>query len=462
MWTKIRTSALAFLFAISFYGSALASQGSGCMPTTGTVSGLTLVTDINAAVAALISSNSGSSAPATDCSGLAILGQFWIDTSGSFPVVKMYDGTSWLPLGQLDTTNHLWVPVIGGGTNTVASASTADLCSVPQAYVTISGNVTITAFGSSCVVGQIKYLNFTGTPQITYNVSSLIVPGAANIAAAAGDQAVAAYLGSGNWRVVSYTPISGQAVVNPSIPIGTMVPFSGFNVPSGFALAYGQTFSRASFASFLAAVTSAQTGTRVSGSPIITSLSDTSQFYPGQKVEGTGIPSGDAILTVDSSTQITLTANATSSGSNTVTVFAYGNGDGSTTFTGPDCRGVVLAGRGNMGGSDRALLTSAYFVAPGTGLGAFGGSQSQTLTTAQMPAHTHSITDPGHTHAVTASTGTVPGVPGGGFSNVGAVATSTTTASATTGITATNSAGSGNPHPIVQPTLIVNCLVKTN
>lgn len=468
MRMKLKSLAFALLLFLTPV-SALASQGSGCMPTTGTVSGLTLVTDINAAIAALISSNSGSSAPATDCSAVAILGQFWIDTSGSFPVVKMYDGTSWVPYGTLDTTNHIWTPVIGGGTNSVTAATTTDLCSVAQGYVTVSGNTTITGFGSSCVAGQIKYLNFTGTPQITYNASSLIVPGATSITVAAGDQAVAAYLGSGNWRLVSYTPISGQAVVNPSLPIGSGISFFGFTAPSGTALAYGQTVSRATFANLLAAFTLAQSGTRVSGSAIITSLGDTSQFRTGQNVEGTGIPAGATILTVDSATQITLSANATSSGTSTVTVFAYGNGDGSTTFTMPDCRGVVIAGRGNMGGSDRALLTSTYFGASGTGIGAFGGAQSATVAQANLPNVTLATAiasgQGSHTHTNTPSAPLLVNTGGGIWvaGSGGAAGTLTINAATLPAMTGTTPlGGSGTPISVVQPTLIANCIVKTN
>lgn len=49
----------------------------------------------------------------------------------------------------------------------------------------------------------------------------------------------------------------------------------------------------------------------------------------------------------------------------------YGAGDGSTTFNGPDFRGVALVGKSNMGGPDRGNLGGA-----GT-LGAYIGGQAQ-------------------------------------------------------------------------------------
>lgn len=467
-----RSSFFGIALALLFGSAAHASQGSGCMPTTGTVSGLTLVTDINAGIKALISSNSGASAPATDCSGLALAGQFWLDTSVTPYVLKNYDGTSWLSLGTIDNTNHVWTPPIGGGTNSVTAASTTDLCSVPQGYVTISGNTTITAFGSSCVAGQIKYLNFTGTPQITYNASSLIVPGAATITAAAGDQAVAAYLGSGNWRIVSYTPISGQAVVNPSFPAGFMAYGAALTAPAGWALSYGQDVSRATFATLLSAITTAQSGVRSSGSAIITSLTDTSQLRAGAKVEGTGIPGGTSVLNLLSSTSVTLTANATSSGTSTVTFFPHGNGDGSTTFTMPDCRGTVLAGRGNMGGSDRNILNSTYFGASGTGIGAFGGTQDfavlqthlqagitlATTIAAGQGAHNHTVAGVSpSTFFIEVGGQNETTTPSGGSVGKGSMDLGTLPAMSGT----TPLGGSGTHITTVQPTGIENCFIKT-
>lgn len=98
-------------------------------------------------------------------------------------------------------------------------------------------------------------------------------------------------------------------------------------------------------------------------------------------------------------------------------------------------------------------LRDRFIVGAGStyAVGATGGSASTTLTTANLPAHTHAITattdsagahthtitDPGHTHGYTAAAGQNNVYPG---NNGGAYATAATTASATTGISI-NSAG---------------------
>lgn len=65
-----------------------------------------------------------------------------------------------------------------------------------------------------------------------------------------------------------------------------------------------------------------RTGARTSGSPVITGLSQTNDLTPGQPLSGTGIPAGARILTIDSSTQVTISANATATASTALTFSA--------------------------------------------------------------------------------------------------------------------------------------------
>lgn len=58
-----------------------------------------------------------------------------------------------------------------------------------------------------------------------------------------------------------------------------------------------------------------RTGTLTSGSAVVTGLSATSDLLAGTPCVGTGIPSGTTISSLDSSSQVTLSAAATASGS---------------------------------------------------------------------------------------------------------------------------------------------------
>lgn len=121
----------------------------------------------------------------------------------------------------------------------------------------------------------------------------------------------------------------------------------------------------------------------------------------------------------------------------------YGSGDGSTTFNLPNIKGRSLMGVDPSGTGEIPTAAAAT-----------KGAATVTLTTAEIPAHTHTISDPGHTHSYSygndpggASTGLdadltlLPGTSSGAIS------------SATTGITVSSSGGSGGAHNNVHPVI---------
>lgn len=140
----------------------------------------------------------------------------------------------------------------------------------------------------------------------------------------------------------------------------------------------------------------------------------------------------------------------------------YGSVDGSS-FSLPDMRGRLAAGKDNMGGTAASRLTTAGSGVDGATLGAVGGAQNITLDTTMIPAHTHPITDSGHSHGLNGQVGFGAIALSGGSSfkaggstpgDNGQVTTNTT------GITATNAnTGGGGAHGNVQPTIITNYII---
>jgi len=117
------------------------------------------------------------------------------------------------------------------------------------------------------------------------------------------------------------------------------------------------------------------------------------------------------------------------------------NTGGETTnfFRVPDLQGRVIAGRDNMSGTSANRLTTAISGINGDNLGAFGGLEDHQLTVAQLPSHTHQGTVQSGLDTTSQGSGRL-----------------TNDSDLTTGAT-----GGDQSHPNVQPTIILNYIIKT-
>lgn len=152
----------------------------------------------------------------------------------------------------------------------------------------------------------------------------------------------------------------------------------------------------------------------------------------------------------------------------------WGVGDGSTTFNLPDLRGRTAIGAGTGSGlTNRTLGTQNL------------GEEAHVLVTGELATHghsvslndaghTHGITDPGHVHTYQGPTSAQ--LQGGGAQitarygsgdplnsgQVNSVTTGVTVNATTTGITVNQSnAGSNTAHNTMQPSAVVNKIIKT-
>lgn len=258
--------------------------------------------------------------------------------------------------------------------------------------------------------------------------------------------------------------LSALGIINAPPAPGDLKNTAAILLPTGWLWCDGGSQATASFAALFAAISITTTGNTSNTSPIITNIPDTSNMRAGMPVNGTNISGFAAtILTVDSATQITISANATGSQTSGALIVApWGMAD-ATHFNVPDFRGREQVGRDDMNGSAAGRVTVAGTGTLGTRLGNTGGAETVTLTVAKLPvitpAGTIANTDPGHTHTAQAGSGstfTGGGVPG--------ASTAGNTGSSTTGITSAFTGtpfGSGQAHQNMGPFGICNVLIKT-
>ena len=126
----------------------------------------------------------------------------------------------------------------------------------------------------------------------------------------------------------------------------------------------------------------------------------------------------------------------------------YG-GDGQTTFGLPDLRGRVMIHQGQGAGLSNRVL------------GQLGGSESVTLTTANLPAHSHSVIATTVDGTTSSPANALPAAPAlaSAFLYLNPAATGTTDAAPAP--SAISTAGGSQPHTNIMPTLALTYVIAS-
>jgi microcystin-dependent protein len=264
----------------------------------------------------------------------------------------------------------------------------------------------------------------------------------------------------------AYADLASQATANIGAILGQQVRVTGTTTITSLGVAAAGTLRRLRFAASLTLTHNATSLILPGGVSIVTAANDTATFislgsgnwlctdYTRAAAVPSGIPIG-ATMTFAGATAPSgwlfcfgqTVSRTTYAGLFAAIGTTYGAGDGSTTFALPDARGRALIGKDDMGGTAANRVTATGTGNPGvngTVLGAAGGVDRHTLTLAQAPAHDHG----GGSHVGTGVNGSISAT----GSTVGVVSDIARTIP---------SAGGGEAHPNLQPSLVQNIIIFT-
>lgn len=337
------------------------------------------------------------------------------------------------------------------------------------------------------------YIPSTTTPKTTYSDINLTFPNTNPVIldAAGRPNGSKGLWGTGNYRQIVQDKNSnviwdqttsaagsgsggGGTATGDGDLVGTIKPWAGMIAPNQYMFTYGAEVSRATFTALYNAITFTQPTFCTSSSPILTGLSNTTNFWVGMTVETPCVISGVATIVSKTSTTITLSSNANINANTSSIFYPWGNGNGSTTFNIPDFRGLIPVGNNIMGGVASSNISDTYF---GTALaessGGQGGSSnggSIALAAANLAAHTHAsstLTDPQHTHNLPNGLNTTSGggaqlgtASGANYTSNGQTVSSSSTGITISANTGTNSTGISTPFSILPPLKTVNYIIK--
>jgi autotransporter-associated beta strand protein len=324
------------LSGVSIAGGTLALDFSS---DNGTKLGVNPALSLGSGTLAIIGNNSAATNRSFD--GLTLSGGGMISvTSGNNQNASVAIGSITRSAG---TTLDFGLTNTGSGVASVSTTSANSTAGIIGGYATVNGTSwAVSGTGSGP-------FNVTALPDASYTNNSLVAGSNADVTSsftATGHTAATIRFnaaGSNTLTLSGTNNIStGGLLVTPNVGANTTTITGGnLTAPAGQALLV-QQFNPAGNLTIASVISNTANSTKqtidIAGGATIDGLTNTGNLYPGMLVTGTGIPVNARILSINSPTSITLTANATQ-GTGVELTFAGGtalskSGPGTLTLTG--------------------------------------------------------------------------------------------------------------------------------
>ncbi|MEI7861694.1 MAG: hypothetical protein WCJ21_03655, partial [Planctomycetota bacterium] len=319
------------------------------------------------------------------------------NTTLNSPVVKDLVSTANLAVGQ--SVAGPGIPAAATILAIDSAAKTLTLSANATATTAITGNTTITSavvtnLPSTSTLAGGMVVTGTGIPagttiksvdsvsQITLTAPASATSTGVLLSFSSGNTGTTTLNSQVVTNVTSTTELKiGMLVTGTGIPAGTTI--QKIDSPSRITLSAQATATGTGIALVFSALSI--TGNVTITSPVVTNLTSTSALAPGMFVSGFGIAAGSTIKSVDSATQITLSAPATATGTGSTLTFTVGPITGTTqsssavvinlTSTSALAPGMFVSGTGIPAGttiksvdSVTQITLSAPATAPGIGV----------------------------------------------------------------------------------------------
>lgn len=165
-------------------------------------SGASFRTDLNNALSAIVSNNSGATEPTT-----TFAYQWWADTTTGILKQRNAANSAWVSILTLSTGVPI-ASILDTTRINVASAATVNLTSsAPDTrHINITGTTNITAF--TVAVGKVYFVRFNAALTLTNN-ASIVTQTGANITTSAGDTCMLRATAANTVEVLFYSPAAG-------------------------------------------------------------------------------------------------------------------------------------------------------------------------------------------------------------------------------------------------------------
>lgn len=183
------------------------------------ISGNQYTTLLNTNLSALVTKNSGTTAPSTPSTF-----QDWVDTSGSIYIWKVYDGTDWIIVGYIDPTNNNFLPAYQSK-NDQTGTSYGIISTDREKLVTFNNAgavaATIPQAGSSFPDGWRVYLKNKGVGLVTLTPSTSTIDAASSITLSQNESCILYSDGSNYHRIARQSLSSATETVAGIMEIAT-------------------------------------------------------------------------------------------------------------------------------------------------------------------------------------------------------------------------------------------------